>query len=129
MLAMADQTITVAQQIRLLLDCSERRRHHTLREVAHAAGISTQALGNILDGEAADPRLNTLRGLCDYFQISLDYFACLTHEACLNYLALRPIQQGSPTIQQITRASQQLSPRGRDNVLVILQWLNTDHSL
>ena len=125
MLETADQTITVAHQIRLLLDWSERRRHHTLREVAQAAGISTQALTNILDGEAPDPRLNTLRGLCDFFQISLDYFACHTQEACLNYLARRTVQQSSPTILQITRASQQLSPRGQANVLVILQWLNS----
>ncbi len=121
----ADQSISVAQQIRLLLEWSEQQQHHTLREVAQAAGISTQALANILDGEAPDPRLNTLRGLCDFFQISLDYFACRTKEACQTYLARRTIQQSSPTILQITRASQQLSPRGQANVLVILQWLNS----
>jgi transcriptional regulator with XRE-family HTH domain len=125
----SDQHISVAQQIRLLLEWSEQQRHHTLREVAQAAGISTQALANILEGEAPDPRLNTLRGLSDFFQISLDYFACRTQEACQIYLARRSIQESSPTIRQITRASKQLSPRGQANILVILQWLNTEHSL
>lgn len=123
----ADPKITIAQQIRLLLEWSERRQHHTLREVAQAVGISTQALTNILDGEAPDPRLSTLRAICNFFQVSLDYFACLTQEACQNYLTLRPNQSNSPTIQQITHASQQLSPRGQANVLVILQWLNSEH--
>ncbi len=117
--------LTIGQQIHVLLEWTKehRSRAFSLREVAAAAGISTQALSNILDGTTPDPRLNTLRNLCQLFQISLDYFSCQTEVACRDYLAQRLVDTGTPTVQQITSASEQLSSRARDNVLLVLQWL------
>lgn len=124
-----ESIMPVARQIQLLIGWSELRRpqHYTLREIAQAAGISTQALTNILDGKASDPRLTTLRNLCRFFQVSLDYFGGQTEIDCRAYLARRAVELGTSALQQITLTSHQLSPRGQDNVLVILQWFEIKH--
>ena len=94
-----------------------------MREIARAADLSTQGLTNIFDGTTPDPRLEPLRNLCRLFQVSLDYFSCRTEAECRAYLMQRLIEHSTPILQQIAVESQQLSPRGRDNVMVVLQWL------
>ncbi len=117
--------VSIGQQIRLLMEWAKahRGKSYSLREIARAADLSTQGLTNILDGTTPDPRVEPLRNLCRLFQVSLDYLNCQTEAECRAYLMQRLIEHSTPILQQIAVESQQLSPRGRDNVMVVLQWL------
>lgn len=117
--------VSIGQQIRLLMEWSKAHqgKSYSLREIARAADLTTQGLTNILDGITPDPRVEPLRNLCRFFQISLDYLSCRTESDCRAYLMHHLIDYGTPLLQQIAVESQQLSPRGRDNVMVVLQWL------
>ena len=117
--------VLIGQQIYLLIEWAKKHqaKSYSLREIAHAAGLSVQGLTNILDGTTPDPRLEPIRNLCHFFQVSLDYLSCRTEAECRAYLMRRLIERGTPTLQQIATESQQLSPRGRDNVMVVLRWL------
>ena len=120
-----EPVVSIGQQIRLLMEWSKEHqgKSYSLREMARAADLSTQGLTNILDGTTPDPRVEPLRNLCRLFQVSLDYLSRRTESECRAYLMQRLIEHGTPILQQITIESQQLSPRGRDNVMVVLQWL------
>ena len=125
MISNDEPMVLIGQQIRFLIEWAKENqaKSYSLREIAQAAGLSTQGLTNILDGTTPDPRLEPIRNLCRFFHISLDYLNCRTEAECRAYLMRRLIEQGTPTLQQIAIESQQLSPRGRDNVMVVLQWL------
>ncbi len=120
-----DPVVSIGQQIHLLMEWAKAHqgKSYSFREIARAADLSTQGLTNILDGTTPDPRLEPLRNLCHFFQVSLDYLNCRTESDCRTYLMRRLIEYGTPILQQIAVESQQLSPRGRDNVMVVLQWL------
>ncbi|MBA3870397.1 MAG: helix-turn-helix transcriptional regulator [Anaerolineae bacterium] len=117
--------VLIGQQIHFLIEWAKENqaKSYSLRKIAQAAGLSTQGLTNILDGVTPDPRLEPIRNLCHFFQVSLDYLSCRTEAECRAYLMRRLIERGPPTLQQIATESQQLSPRGRDNVMVVLRWL------
>jgi len=120
-----EPVVSIGQQIRLLIEWSKEHqgKSYSLREIARAADLTTQGLANILDGTTPDPRLEPLRNLCRFFHVSLDYLNCRTESDCRTYLMRRLIEYGTPILQQIAVESQQLSPQGRDNVMVVLQWL------
>jgi len=120
-----EPVVSIGQQIHLLIEWSKEHqgKSYSIREIARAADLSTQGLTNILDGTTPDPRVEPLRNLCRFFQVSLDYLGCRTESECHSYLMQRLIEYGTPILQQIAVESQQLSPRGRDNVMVVLQWL------
>jgi transcriptional regulator with XRE-family HTH domain len=120
---------TFAQQLRWLMTWAEQLggRALTLREIAQGVGLSVQALQNLLSGATPDPRLNTVRGLCQFFQVSLDYFGCSTEAETQAYLAQRALTVGPRTLQSIAHQSQTLNPRAQENVLLILRWIEASH--
>jgi transcriptional regulator with XRE-family HTH domain len=120
---------TFAQQLRWLMTWAEQLggRALTLREIAQGAGLSVQALQNLLSATTPDPRFNTVRGLCQFFQVSLDYFGCSTEAEAQAYLAQRALTVGPLTLQSIAHQSQTLNPRAQENVLLILRWIEASH--
>ena len=112
--------LTVAEQFRILLEWSSSPQ--SLRSVAQATGLTPQALAKLLAGHAANPRLQTLRALCGYYGIALDYFDCATIADCQAYLYAARCN-GSPLLSRIESDLQTLSPRGQRNVLVVLEWM------
>ena len=120
----APHPLTLQAQIRVLLDygrpeCPEP----SLNELAEATGLSDQTWANLLQGKSTNPRLNTLLALCQYFGVSLDYFACTSEEACRTYLYAHRLRDRSPLITDIETAASGLSPQGERNVLAMMEWM------
>lgn len=117
---MSNEDVAFQEQFRLLLETQRdpQGQPYSLAAVAKAVGLSEQALAYLLDGRSQQPRLDTLRRLCRFFQISLDYFQCETAAACRAFLA-----QQSPTLTAVAHESETLSSGGQHNVLSILEWL------
>ena len=117
--------VNVRWQIAYLLEngVDTQGSTHTLADVAHATGISYQTLANLIEGKSSNPRLKTLQTLCQFYGISLDYFACETETDCQNYLVQHRMQVASPVMHEIASAYGDLSPRGQRNVLAIVEWM------
>ena len=118
------QRIKFSDQLRLLIDLhtTGSERVPSVKALAQAMNISDQTLLNLLDGSAASPRLETARAICSYYGITLDYFDCETEAACRDYLARHQLR-GSPLLQAIDEETAELSPRGKRNVLSLLEWV------
>lgn len=117
------ERIAFARQLRLLMEIKGTTSSRTVTEVAEAVGISAQTLFNLLHGRSDNPRLETLRSLCRYYDISLDYFDCSDEAACFAYLADHHLKSASPLIQQIQAQTRELSPKGWRNILAALEWM------
>lgn len=115
--------LSVGQQLHYLIQWTKvnRKKPHSLREIAAASGITTQGMANILDGITPHPRLDTLRNICRLFEVSLDYFECQEEAECELYLVQRSIESG--TLHVINSEALRLSPLAQENVLQVLQWL------
>lgn len=118
-------SVSVSEQISLLLEYGAEATggRHSLSEIAEATGISYQALANLIQGKSTNPRLNTLLAICQYYGISLDYFACETVDACQECLYRHQVRVGCSLIGEIEHVSGSLSPKGRRNVLAIMEWM------
>jgi transcriptional regulator with XRE-family HTH domain len=95
---------------------------YSANDLAHRMGVSPQAVLNLLEGNSANPRLDTLRQLCNVLGISLDYFGLLDEQDCIEYLKVKRVARSTPTIQAIHLQSSNLSRRATANVLVMLSW-------
>ncbi len=116
----------LADQLRCLVDygISATGKRSTLSEAAEGSGIHYQTLINMLSGRSDNPRLSTLRSLCQWYGISLAYFDCDSPEACRSYLRRRTRHTLPPLIRTIAEQSRQLSPAGQQNVLVVMDWMD-----
>lgn len=111
-----------AEQLRLLLEQGlSDNTVLTLSEISEATGLSDQTLANLLQGKSINPRLTTLRALCQYFDISLDYFACTSEKACLAYLFVHRHRKHSPELTEIEAITERISTRGQNNVLSLME--------
>jgi transcriptional regulator with XRE-family HTH domain len=120
--------ISAGRQFAILLEegVEMQGQRYTLAGAAAATGISDQALANLLHGKTESPRLQTARALCRLYGISLAYFDLETEEACRAYLAHHRQRFGPATVREIVSLSDQLSPRGKRNILAILRWIHAD---
>ena len=118
------QRIKFSDQLRLLIDIRsiDNEPLPSVKALARAMNMSDQTLLNLLDGSAASPRLETARAICSYYGITLDYFDCETEAACRDYLARHQLR-ASPLLQAIDEETAELSPRGKRNVLSLLEWV------
>ena len=114
-----------SRQFALLLELRERAGlpPYTPADTARATGIPLQTLLYLLDGQSSSPRLNTARQLCQCFDITLDYFDCATEADCQQYLADRWLSGAPGQAQQLAAEVEQLSPRGRRNILALIELL------
>lgn len=111
----ADPPLSLDRQLAVLLTegVAPDGRPASPPQVAAAIGLSHQALLNLLQGKSRRPRLHTLRALCQFYAISLDYFDCPGEADCRAHLAVR----------QIAEQTLQLTPWGRRQMQVLLTWL------
>lgn len=118
------------QQLQLLMSSvlANHDQCSSLHEIAQATGLSVQALAKLLNGQTRDPRLDTLRRLCQFYGISLDYFASETEAECQAYLNRRQLETAPILVQEIARQTQALSARSQDNLQIILRWLEAERS-
>ena len=86
---------------------------HSLAALAHATELSEQSLRYLLEGRTQYPRLNTVRRLCRFYDISLDYFGCETEAECRAYLAQLAAQRASPLVREIDQTAETLTPSAK----------------
>lgn len=117
-----DLQVTNSQQVSLLINegIASTGQSASVAEVARAIGVSHQALMNLVRGKSDNPRLDTVRGLCAFYNISLDYFDCPTEDACRHYLIE---QRQTALLREIALLSARLSPKGQRNVLALIEWV------
>src|SRR5690606_35697101 len=92
-------------------------------DVARLTGISHQTLMNLLQGQSANPRLDTLRALCELYGISLDYFGCDTDEACRAYLLQQASIRDDSPLREIIHRTEKLSSTSTQRVLRLMDWM------
>jgi transcriptional regulator with XRE-family HTH domain len=116
--------MTFAKQIALLLRYfpDVDGQLYSANHLAHRLEMSPQAVLNLIQGDAPNPRLDTVRRLCRFFGIKLDYFGLETAKACESYLQCHLIQVATPTVRAIQTEVDELSPRAAANVLVLMSW-------
>lgn len=118
--------ISIARQMQLLLEYTPEpnTRPSTIDSLAEALGITQQTLQNILHERIDNPRLNTLKALCQFYRISLDYFDLPTEEKCRHYLAAQQLKQAPVAVQLIENETHNLTGKAQRNVLSALKWIS-----
>lgn len=121
-----NERISIARRMKLLLEHTPNphTRPSTVIGLAEAIGLTQQTLQNILHERIDNPRLNTLRALCGFYKISLDYFDLPTEETCRHYLAAQQLKTAPMMIHQIDHETHSLTERGQHNILSSLEWMN-----
>lgn len=121
---MATEPIPFQQQFRILLDTlrDPQGQPYTLSAIARTTELSEQSLAYLLEGRSQNPRLDTLRRLCNFYHISLDYFDCETEADCQAYL-IRQLSVSSILLHDIAEEAAALTPKAQRNVLAILEWI------
>lgn len=127
---MGFEPISFQQQFQILLDQlrDPQGKPYSLATLAQATGLSDQSLAYLLEGRSQFPRLDTLRALCRFYHISLDYFACETEADCHRYL-LEQLAASSTLLNDIAVEAAALTPKGQRNVLTMLEWLRQTKKL
>ena len=122
---MTSKPISIARQMELLLNTTQTSdtRPMSVKDVAMAIGVTQHTLLNILHGRIDNPRLFTLRSLCVFYGISLDYFDLQTEDQCRRYLARQQLKTASPLVQKIQAETHDLKPRGYRNIVSALKWI------
>ena len=122
---MAPEGVSFQQQFRILIDTIAAPDGHSYRlaTIAQATDVSEQSLVYLLEGRTQYPRLNTLRRLCRFYDISLDYFDCPTESDCRAFLVQRAARIAPPIIHEIDKQSNTLTSSGKRNVLRLLERL------
>lgn len=123
-LRMATEPIPFQQQFRILIDAlpDPQGRTYSMSTIARMTELSEQALLYLLEGRSQNPRLDTLRRISRFFQISLDYFDNETEAECQAYLA-RHLTTSSYLLHDIAHESAALTPKGQSNALAVLEWI------
>lgn len=122
---MAPDGVSFQEQFRILIGTIAAPDGHSysLATIAQATDVSEQSLLYLLEGRTQYPRLNTLRRLCRFYDVSLDYFDCATEADCRTFLVQHAAQKASPIIREIDQQSNTLTPSGKHNVLRLLERL------
>lgn len=124
MTPMAVESISFQQQFHILVDMlrDPHGKPYSMATLAKAANISDQSLSYLLEGRSQYPRLETLREICRFYHISIDYFHCDTVSECRTYLLAR-LSESSTMLHDIAEAAEALTPRGQRHVVTMLEWL------
>lgn len=119
---MASEGVSFQEQFRILVETltAPDGTPYKLATIAQAVDVSEQSLAYLLDGRTQYPRLETLRRLCRFYDISLDYFSCETEPECRAFLVQHAAQRASPIVHQIDKESETLTPSAKSSVLRLL---------
>ena len=117
--------MTFSQQLGILVETvlDTSGNSYSANFIASQTGMSQQTILNFLSGNWHNPRLDNLRALCHFFGISLAYFDCQTEVACRAYVAQKRLAKAPAIVEQIAAQSDQLSDKGKHNVLTVMQWI------
>lgn len=115
--------LPVAEQLNILFEefTHPDGRPYTLKEVSDATGISLATLSQIRTGRILNPQLNTLRDICRYFNVSLDFFGTRSREECFGVILSR--QERSDEIHEIAYRANRLSEKAQRDILTFIGWI------
>lgn len=122
---MSPDGVQFQEQLRILIEFmpAPDGLPYTLAAIAQATELSEQSLRFLLEGRTEYPRLNTARGLCRFYDISLDYFGFETEAECRAYLARLAAQRASSLVREIDQTAETLTPSAKRRVLGLLERL------
>ncbi len=110
-------------QLRILIDAlpSPDGSSYTLAAIAQATNLTEKSIRYMLSGRTQNPHLDTLRHLCRFYQISLDYFECNSEEECRAFLGQNAALHASDVVREIDQQAETLTPSAKNNVLRLLE--------
>ena len=123
--------LPLAEQLRILFESIRKPNGaaYTLQEVSRATGISLPTFSQLRNGKSTNPQLNTLRALCRYFNIPLQYFDTRSAEECYAILAEGRNGNDIEGINYIAHMAASLSPDAQQDLLTIIQWARAAEEL
>ena len=122
----AEASLPFSRKLNLLLQEGKTTRGEklsTAADIARQTGVSHQTIMNLLQGHSHNPRLNTLRALCEIYGITLDYFDCASEYDCRVHLLQRAVCANNPTLSEIKQRSDQLAAHTRKRVMTLITWV------
>lgn len=114
------------EQLRILIQTlpADNGNVYDIHVIAKATGLSAQSLLYMLDGRTTNPRLDSLRRICRFYNISLDYFECSSEAQCRSFLAQNAAHLASPLIREIDQKAEALTPSDKSRVLRLIDRVN-----
>lgn len=116
--------LPVAEQLNLLFETIKHSdgRSYTLQEVSQQTGVSVATISQMRSGHIKNPQINTLRALCQFFNVPLRYFEAHTQEESYAIVSegRQPLQPG---MNEIAFRASSLSPKSQQDVLTIIKWI------
>jgi transcriptional regulator with XRE-family HTH domain len=118
------QPLTLKEQINFLFDTITHPdgRPYTLFEVAEHLNISTATINQLRTGRIKNPTLPTLKQLCQFFGVPLNFFDCQTYDACYEVVAQTRLPE-APEAAEIAFRASRLSPKSQERLLQALSWI------
>ena len=123
---MLDDTFPFREQLRILIQTlpAPDGNAYDIPTIATATDLSAQSLLYMLDGRTNNPRLGSLRRICRFYNISLDYFECSSEEECRSFLAQNAVHLASPLVREIDQNAEALTPSDKSRVLRLIGRVN-----
>lgn len=123
---MLDDPFPFREQLRILIQTipASDGNAYGISIIAKVTGLSAQSLVYMLDGRTNNPRLDSLRRICRFYNISLDYFKCNSEEKCRGFLAQNAAYKASPLIREIDQKAEALTPSDKSRVLRLIDRVN-----
>jgi len=122
---MLDDTFPFREQLRILIQtiAAPDGNAYDITAIAKATGLSAQSLLYMLDGRTNNPRLDSLRRICRFYNVALDYFECSSEEQCRSFLAQNAAHLASPLVREIDQKAEALKPPDKSRVLSLIDRL------
>ncbi len=123
---MLDDPFPFREQLRILIQTLPDRdgNAYDITAIASATDLSAQSLLYMLDGRTNNPRLDSLRRICRFYNISLDYFECSSEEECRSFLAQSAAHRASPLVREIDQNAETLTSSDKSRVLRLIGRVN-----
>ncbi|NJL95951.1 MAG: helix-turn-helix transcriptional regulator [Anaerolineae bacterium] len=129
-----EEEVTATEKVNLLFDVfvKPNGKRYTNKEVAMNSAVTEATLSSIRTRRYNNPTLSTLQGICDFFDIPLDYFGCKTMDECQMYLArvrsglphYEPNDfESNPLLKEIMIKAMGMSDEARRDALKMLEWI------
>jgi len=85
---MDDQVLPMWRKIEILFETmlAPNGKTRSLTKLAESAGVALNSISRMKTGRIEDPRFSNVLRIAEFFDISLDYFACRTEEECSYFL-------------------------------------------
>lgn len=123
---MFDDPFPLREQLRILMEMvpGPNGNAYDITAIARATDLSPQSLVYMLDGRTNNPRLDSLRRICRFYHVSLDYFECSSEADCRSFLAQNAAQLASPLVRAIDQNAEALTASNKSRVLRLMSRVN-----